>query len=751
MLERIKNTQNPEAYVVLSGQKISFHELYFLALKMGSWLSENNVTCLAFCVPNGLTNLLAYLGGFASDVQVMPLNPRLISAELTKIIRQYQPSHIWVAREKIDENLKNTCKELGLSLFEVSPNLLQEPQPLGQAIVVQPPLSAPVNTPNQAIIQFTSGTLGEYKGAVHSYQKCAVYAGLMAKDMRYRLDDRLLICLSLNHAMAFSYQLLPALYLGLDCVILPGFETEAVLSAIETYNITSISVLPTMAYLLAKSVLESHKKYPSLNKIIIAGDALPLAMRKDIVAAFDCEPIIGIGMTECFGYCLNFNPQQKPGASGLPVAGFSFKVVDNDYRDLPVGEIGEILIKGAGLFTEYYELPELTEASFHQGFLKTGDLGLIDSDGYLWFRGRRKHLIISGGSNIAPLEIEAAMYEHPDILEAVVVGAPDPVLIEKGVAFVATAANSTLTVSAMKAFLTTKLSEYKLPKKIYLLDSLPKNATGKLDRAILAERAKQYQANKKLSVIIIAKNEAANIRRCLESVRWADEIIVLDSGSDDGTMAIASEFTDKVFSTDWQGYGVQKQRALGHATGDWVLNLDADESVGEDLKYAIMHAIEKPYIEGYRIPIRMFFYGKLLRFSSSPKRHIRLFKREGACYSDDIVHEKIVLPKGARVGKLREAILHHSFQDISHVLYKINRYSSYSAKIRLKEKRHASFLKTMLGTTWMFLRCYFLQGGFIDGKEGFLFALLNAQGTFYRGIKQIYIDNPSRGACDIRY
>ena len=136
----------------------------------------------------------------------------------------------------------------------------------------------------------------------------------------------------------------------------------------------------------------------------------------------------------------------------------------------------------------------------------------------------------------------------------------------------------------------------------------------------------------------------------------------------------------------------------------------------------------------------MYFCGEPLRFSSSPKRHIRLFKREGACYSTDIVHEKIILPTSARIGQLSVPIMHHSFQDVSHALYKINRYSSYSAKIRIKANKDASLCKSLASSSWMFFRCYFLQRGFMDGRVGFLFALFNAQGSLYRGIKQIYPD-----------
>lgn len=244
-----------------------------------------------------------------------------------------------------------------------------------------------------------------------------------------------------------------------------------------------------------------------------------------------------------------------------------------------------------------------------------------------------------------------------------------------------------------------------------------------------------------LSVIIIAKNEEMNIRCCLESIKWAQEIIVLDSGSTDNTVAIAKEYTDKVYCTDWQGYGVQKQRALSYATADWVLNLDADETVDNQLQEKILAAISSNTADAYRIPICMNFYGSPLRFSSSPKRHVRLFRRNDAHYSNDIVHEKIILPAHAKIKQIKQPIMHHSFRDVSHALYKINRYSSYSAKIKIEKNKTASFAKTLLGTCWMFLRCYFLQRGFLDGKAGFLFAVFNAQGTFYRGIKQLYHDS----------
>ena len=159
-----------------------------------------------------------------------------------------------------------------------------------------------------------------------------------------------------------------------------------------------------------------------------------------------------------------------------------------------------------------------------------------------------------------------------------------------------------------------------------------------------------------------------------------------------------------------------------------------------ELKKRVLEVMAQDVYDACRLPIKLCFYGKPLRFSSSPSRHARLFKREGARFSDDIVHEKILLPEGTRIGQLKQAILHDSFLDMSHALQKMDRYSSYSAHIRLDEKRRASVSRSLLGATWMFLRCYVLQLGFLDGRAGLMLAILSAEGSFYRGIKQVYPD-----------
>lgn len=244
-----------------------------------------------------------------------------------------------------------------------------------------------------------------------------------------------------------------------------------------------------------------------------------------------------------------------------------------------------------------------------------------------------------------------------------------------------------------------------------------------------------------LSVILIVKNEAKNIQRCLESVKWADEIIVVDSGSTDNTVELAQAYTQQVYRIDWEGYGIQKQNALQKATGNWVLNIDADEEVTDDLKQQIQEAITSQEYQAYQIPIRLVFYKKVLRYALSSTKRVRLFQRTGAYYSPNIVHESIQLPAKSRVGRLKSPLLHYSYPDLTAALAKMNLYSSGTARMRIQKKQtKPTFIEACISAGWMFVRNYLFQRWFLDGKEGLLLALISTESAFYRGMKQIYPD-----------
>lgn len=239
----------------------------------------------------------------------------------------------------------------------------------------------------------------------------------------------------------------------------------------------------------------------------------------------------------------------------------------------------------------------------------------------------------------------------------------------------------------------------------------------------------------KLSVIIITKNESANIRACLESVAWADEIIVVDSASTDGTQEIAREFTPQVHvHADWPGFGAQKNRALDYASKDWVLSLDADERVTPELRAEIEAVLLDARADGYEIPRLSSFCGRFMRHSGwHPDYVLRLFRRGKARFSDALVHESVQLQGSA--ARLQQPLLHYSYRDFEDVLSKLNSYSSAAAAMLERRGKRGSLAQAVLHGLWAFIRTYFLRAGFLDGREGFMLAVMNAENSYYRYIK----------------
>jgi glycosyltransferase involved in cell wall biosynthesis len=241
-----------------------------------------------------------------------------------------------------------------------------------------------------------------------------------------------------------------------------------------------------------------------------------------------------------------------------------------------------------------------------------------------------------------------------------------------------------------------------------------------------------------LSVIIITKNEAVNIRACIESVAWADEIIVVDSGSSDATVEICRELGAQVYVHDWPGFGMQKNRALGYATKDWVFSIDADERVTHELREGIQSAMQRGQAEGYEIPRLSSFCGRYMHHSGwYPDYVLRLFRRSSGKFSDDLVHERVIV--NGPTGKLKSSLLHESFRDLEQLLAKINHYSTASAQMLHRKNRTASLKKAVGHALWAFFRSYFLRAGFLDGREGFMLAVSTAEGTYYRYLKLMFL------------
>ncbi|OBU09504.1 glycosyl transferase [Photobacterium aquimaris] len=241
-------------------------------------------------------------------------------------------------------------------------------------------------------------------------------------------------------------------------------------------------------------------------------------------------------------------------------------------------------------------------------------------------------------------------------------------------------------------------------------------------------------ANKhSLSVILITKNEADRVELCLQSIAdIADEIIVLDSGSTDETVTICQRYTDNVTVTDWPGFGKQKQRALDKACCDWVLSIDADEALDEQMQQALISLLSQETITAtaYRLPWGVTLYGKTLKYGRSARSVLRLFKREGARYTLDEVHETVI-PSVGTTEVLNGLLLHYTHRDYGHGLDKAAQYAWLgSKKYHRKGKKSHGLGLALIRAIWTFILIYIIRRGFLDGSVGFIVAMTYAQVSF---------------------
>jgi glycosyltransferase involved in cell wall biosynthesis len=236
-----------------------------------------------------------------------------------------------------------------------------------------------------------------------------------------------------------------------------------------------------------------------------------------------------------------------------------------------------------------------------------------------------------------------------------------------------------------------------------------------------------------ISAIIITKNDEASIGKCLESISWVDEIIVVDSGSTDNTVKISKSYGAKVYTRSWKGFGFQKNKALNLAKKKWILSIDADERVTADLKDYILSLNDKDNY-AYSIKRNSYYCGRYLKYGGWGSDYVvRLFKKKTAKFSDELVHESVITRDPVK--KIHQHLLHFTYDNYEEVIKKINVYSSAGALKLYSKKIKSSLFKSVLHSLWAFFKTYFFKFGLLDGKAGLILAISNSQYTYYKYLK----------------
>jgi malonyl-CoA/methylmalonyl-CoA synthetase len=435
------------------------------------------------------------LGCLRAGAALLPLNPAYTLAELEYFLSDARPALV-VCRPAALQATRDLVQKLGLRAVESLGT--SRDASLAEAMTDAPASFATVARANDdlAAILYTSGTTGRAKGAMLTHENLASNALALIDIWRFTRDDVLIHALPVFHTHGLFVATNVALLSGASMIFLPGFDAEAIVAALP--RATALMGVPTFyTRLLAHPRVNAEST--AHMRLFVSGSAPLLAETHQQWREKTGHAILErYGMTETNMIASNpYDGARKPGSVGFPLPGVSLRIAAAETGALLAqGEIGIIEVKGPNVFKGYWRMPEKTAAEFRgDGFFVTGDLGRIDAVGALEIVGRAKDLIISGGFNVYPKEVEDAIDAMPGVVESAVIGLPHPDFGEGVTALVVPQKGAALSESEMLASLTQRLARYKLPKRIFLVDALPRNAMGKVQKAALREQRKDlYQA-----------------------------------------------------------------------------------------------------------------------------------------------------------------------------------------------------------------------------------------------------------------
>lgn len=346
-----------------------------------------------------------------------------------------------------------------------------------------------------AIILYTSGTTGKPKGAMLTHKNLYSNAKDVGEYLRMNDDDRVIATLPMFHVFCLTVALNAPLMSGATILIVPRFSPKEIFELTKEYKATIFAGVPTMFNFLYQYPEGNPEDLKSLRLCNSGGASLPVALLKNFEQKFNVRISEGYGLSEASPVTC-FNPldrPRKPGSIGTSIINVENKVVNELGEEVPVGETGELIVRGPNVMKGYYKMPEETAATIRDGWLYTGDMASMDEEGYFYIVDRKKDLIIVGGYNVYPREVEEVIYNHNDVVEVAVIGVPDPNRGETVKAFVVSK-NPELTAEQLLEYCKEHLAKYKVPSSIEFLEELPKNTTGKILRRALKTQLTEIAA-----------------------------------------------------------------------------------------------------------------------------------------------------------------------------------------------------------------------------------------------------------------
>jgi long-chain acyl-CoA synthetase len=469
--------------VRLDPVQLSYATLDEMTAKAAAMLRDHGVEPgdrVGLMLPNVPAFVVLYYGVLRAGAIVVPMNVMLKRREIAYYLKD-SGAQLLLAFDGVREEAEAGVAEAGARARVLERGGLPEwlePYDADPAVGATEP-------DDTAVILYTSGTTGQPKGAELTHANLDGNADVVTRTLtQVGTDDVVLGALPLFHSFGQTAAMNASLRAGSCLTLLPRFEPKLALETMQSQDVTVFLGVPTMYAAMLNLPGRERYELSSLRTCISGGQSLPVELLRGFEQAFGCKILEGYGLSETSPVACQNRPdrERRPGSIGVPIEGVEMKVVDASGEELPDGEIGEILIRGHNVMKGYWRRARATEEAIRGGWLRTGDLGRRDSEGYFYVVDRKKDLIIRGGYNVYPREVEEVLYEHPDVVEAAVVGVPDPTHGEEVCAAVVLRPGAKASAEDVKSHVRRQLAAYKYPRRLWLVDELPKGPTGKVLR-----------------------------------------------------------------------------------------------------------------------------------------------------------------------------------------------------------------------------------------------------------------------------
>ena len=443
---------------------------------------------------NGPEIIMAHYAIIKAGAIVVPLNVMYVAHEI-----KYIGDDTAAKAVILDSSFLHLFDEFRADLTRlkhiiVVGNSAPENRPRFQDLIcasTKPPDTGDANFDDIVSILYTSGTTGRPKGATQTHRSILSNVASLCNFNKFDRSDRLLCALPLFNNFALNVVMMSAFYLGAELIVTDRFEAEKVLAHMTRHQATYFAGTPTMYVYLLQAYDAVRHDVSALRVVNSGGAHCPAALLKDVEQTFNVVHMDGYGHTEGCGFT-TLNPIvgiRKPESVGVPIANVRVKIMDDNAQELPANEVGEIVEKGDVFSIHgYWQRPQINKEVYKNGWFYSGDLGYLDPDGYLFVVDRKQDLIITGGANIYPVEIEEVIYRHPAVALAAVIGIPDEVKGELAKAYIVLKEGMTATEKEIIDFVRGKIAKFKAPRVVEFVNSLPQGPTGKILKRELRER-----------------------------------------------------------------------------------------------------------------------------------------------------------------------------------------------------------------------------------------------------------------------